>query len=131
VKAGFKIATLMEHQESLRSMKFTPDNRRLVTGSKDSTVRVWDVARQSELYRLEGHTDDVDALAVAENGLRAVTGSRDRTIRLWDIQKGYCLATFTADSIAGQLALSGDGRTIVFRSEGQVHCLKLMGDKKQ
>ncbi|MCC7420352.1 MAG: NPCBM/NEW2 domain-containing protein, partial [Planctomycetaceae bacterium] len=45
--------------------------------------------------RLERHTGQVTALAVAPSGSRAVTGCSDRTVRVWDMESGRETARFT------------------------------------
>src|SRR5262249_52663408 len=59
-----------------------PDGR-VVSGSDDGTVRVWDLDSGACLRVLEGHGADVSAVAVTPDG-RAVSGSVDRTVRVWD-----------------------------------------------
>jgi WD40 repeat protein len=51
-----------------------------VTGSRDGTVRVWDVQRGMALRVLQGHSGSVRCLDV--NGRRAVSGSYDMTARV-------------------------------------------------
>ena len=46
-------------------------------------MRVWDVRRRALDAVLEGHTDDVYALAVLPGG-ELLSGSGDTTIRVWD-----------------------------------------------
>ena len=62
---------------------------RVVSGSADETLRVWDLASGQCLHVLEGHTDEVTAVAVAEG--RVVSGSRGQTLRVWDLAFGQCL----------------------------------------
>ena len=52
------------------------------------TLRVWDLASGRCPHVLEGHTDEVTAVAVAEG--RVVSGSRDQTLRVWDLASGQC-----------------------------------------
>ena len=40
-------------------MAFSPDGRRIVSGSDDETVKVWDAATGQEMLTLKGHTDGV------------------------------------------------------------------------
>ena len=62
----------------------TPDGARIVTGSDDSTARVWDATTGAELGQLKGHTGAVTSVAVTPDGARIVTGSDDNTARVWD-----------------------------------------------
>ena len=49
-------------------MAISDDNERLVTGSGDKTIRVWDLATAREIRRLPGHTDVVHAIALTGEG---------------------------------------------------------------
>src|SRR5947208_3316725 len=75
----------MLHQEVVVSVAFSPRGDRLLTGSQDWKVRVWDAARGKELYRLPrvGH---VSYAAFSPNGDRLLTGSQDKSARLWDAE---------------------------------------------
>jgi WD40 repeat protein len=46
------------HQHGVRSVGWSPDGTRLVSGSADGTIRVWDPDDGTELGRLDGHTND-------------------------------------------------------------------------
>jgi len=65
-----------------------------VSGSGDRTVRVWDRATGLPIGdRFTGHTDAVNALAVArlEGRPVVVSGSSDRTVRVWDLATGQLI----------------------------------------
>jgi WD40 repeat protein len=67
-----------------RSFAAAQTCNRLVTGSSDKTVKVWDMRMFGEcLNTLEGHTDFVSCLSFAGDLL--VSGSDDCSIRLWDV----------------------------------------------
>jgi serine/threonine protein kinase len=65
--------TLLGHRAGLQAVAFAPDGRRLVTGSRDRTARVWDAISGQELLCLQGHRNDVAAVAFAPNGQWLVT----------------------------------------------------------
>ena len=65
------MATLEGHSKQVRSDAFSPDGRRIVCGSEDNSVRVWDA-------RLGGHSDGVRSVA---DGRRIVYGSGDKSLR--------------------------------------------------
>ncbi len=70
-----------------------PDGRRVISGSCDKTIRVWDLEDGRCLGTLEGRTDFILAVAVHPDGRRAISGSADHTLRVWDLEAGRCLAT--------------------------------------
>ncbi|WP_307873653.1 MULTISPECIES: TIR domain-containing protein, partial [unclassified Frankia] len=80
---------LTGHTNGVRSVAFTANGRNLATGSRDRTVRLWDVtnpARPRAIGQpLTGHTDAVVSVAFTANGRTLATGSYDRTVRLWDV----------------------------------------------
>ena len=65
------------------SVDFSPDGRRIVTGSQDHTAKVWDAASGQELLTLIGHKEWIIAVAFSQDGQRIVTGSADGTAKVW------------------------------------------------
>ncbi|KAB2854423.1 MAG: WD40 repeat domain-containing protein, partial [Anaerolineae bacterium] len=57
----------------------------LATGSEDGTVRVLDIATQTELVVLTGHLDDVTSLLFNADGTALFSGSFDSTVRVWGV----------------------------------------------
>ena len=58
--------------------------RRIVSGSKDNTLKVWDATSGQETLTLNGHTDAVSSVAFSPDGKRIVSGSFDRMLKLSD-----------------------------------------------
>lgn len=68
------------------------DHDKILTGSDDTKINVWDANTGASRAQLNGHEGGVWALQYDGNTL--VSGSTDRTVRIWDIAKGRCLHTF-------------------------------------
>lgn len=60
-----------------------------VSGSRDRTLRIWDLATCETRFILSGHTASIRCIAV--QGHRVVSGSYDGSARLWDLRTGVCL----------------------------------------
>ncbi|MGH3813562.1 MAG: WD40 repeat domain-containing protein, partial [Pseudonocardiaceae bacterium] len=82
------LCPLTGHAGAVRAVAWSPDGTRLLTGSDDGAVWVWDAATAEPLHQLTGHTGGVGAVAWSPNGTRLLTGSTDNTARVWDATSG-------------------------------------------
>jgi WD40 repeat protein len=76
---------LWGHTAIVTSIVIFNDNRRIISGSADCQVRVWDVSNKCECAVLKGHSDEVYSVAVNSDCSLAASASKDRTIRIWDL----------------------------------------------
>lgn len=53
--------------------------------SKDNTIKIWDLESGECRQTFEGHTANVESVAIAPDGKQIFSGSRDRTIRRWQL----------------------------------------------
>ena len=72
----------------VNSVAFSPEGRRVVSGSIDKTVRIWNTATGEVKAELKGHTNDVNSVAFAQDGSQVVSGSDDNTVRIWNAATG-------------------------------------------
>ncbi len=97
--------TLAGHEKPIHAMAFSPDSTRMVTGSEDQTVRVWNLAnpQMPEQSKLAGHTGTVTAVAFSPDGNQVLSGAADKLVRLWNLADGMLLKNFPghADGILG------------------------------
>jgi WD40 repeat protein len=84
---GKLLLKLEGHKEAVANAAFSPDGKRIVSGSHDRTLRVWDAATGKQLLVLEGHTDDCGG-CFSPDGKWIVSSSADNTIRCWDAATG-------------------------------------------
>lgn len=78
---------LKGHTASVWSVAFSPDGKVLASGSKDSTIILWDpILRQVLGPPLKGHTASITSVLFSSTSTTLVSGSDDGTIILWDVR---------------------------------------------
>jgi ribosome assembly protein 4 len=71
------------HVGSVYQVAWSSDSRMVVSGSKDTTMKLWDIEKRKLMFDLPGHADEVYAVDWAPDGERVASGSKDRMLRIW------------------------------------------------
>jgi WD40 repeat protein len=110
-----RLVRLVENDEAIRTLALSADGLRIVTGSRNGTVRLWDGATGNPLGEpLTGHADYVNSVAFSQDGKYVVSASRDHTLRLWNASTGDPVGQpIKNDSAVSSVAFSPDGKRIV------------------
>jgi len=83
------LRALTGHHHSVRAIAAHGDT--LVSGSYDSSVRVWRISTGDLLHRLMGHTAKVYSVVLDHERNRCISGSMDNTVRIWSVETGQQL----------------------------------------
>ena len=75
------------HTSWISPVAFNSSGRILASGSRDHTVRLWDVQTGQQLFVFHGHTSLIRSVAFSRDGLPWPVGVR-MTVRLWDVHTG-------------------------------------------
>ncbi len=106
------------HPHEVHAVAFSPDGVSLATGSRDRTVKIWDVSSQSVLRTLQGHTAAVWAVSYSPDGRLLASASADRTVRVWEAETGDLVQVLSRhDAAVRDVAFRDDGRTLASASE--------------
>jgi WD40 repeat protein len=100
------------HTAEVSSLAYSPDGRRLATGSFDRTVAVFDVASQERLFHLN-QGQKVHYLAFSPDGLTLAAGNPQGLVKLWDLGTGKKRSTLKGQARPlRSLCYSPDGRLV-------------------
>lgn len=131
-------ATMKGHSGTVRAI--SSDRGKVVSGSDDQSVIVWDKQTSQLLEELKGHDAQVSCVRML-SGERVLTASQDGTVKMWDVRTDTCVATIGRcssavlcmeyDDATGILAAGGRdaiGNVWDIRAGRQMH--KLLGHTK-
>ena len=136
LRDSWQVRTFAGHSGAVRSVRLSPDGRWALSGSRDRTVRLWEVATGRCVQTFEGHADDVTSVSFGPDGRSALSASLDKTLRLWEVSTGHCVRAFeghkafvdsACQSLDGQWALSGGSdNTLRLWEVSTGHCLRTL-----
>ncbi|MBW4448809.1 MAG: hypothetical protein KME38_18590 [Spirirestis rafaelensis WJT71-NPBG6] len=114
---GDLIKTLTGHTRSVIAIAFSPDGKYVISGSRDSTLKIWNWQTGVEVRTLRSHTSWVNAIAISPDGKYLISASLDKALKVWDWQTGIEVRTIqghTRSVIA--IAFSADGKYLISAS---------------
>ncbi|MEL7001608.1 MAG: caspase family protein [Bacteroidota bacterium] len=82
------------HYATIKSVAFTPDGKYLLTGSRDKTIKLWEIASGRELRTFFGHTSTINDISVSSDGKFFISSSADQTAKMWEITTGKLIKSF-------------------------------------
>ncbi len=109
IKFAAPVSELKGHTGPVTSIAYAADGNRVLTASKDGTVKVWNSATNELTRTIE--LDDGPATAMAVSGTRVLTGHANGAVVLWDWEKADKIGTFKRnDAEIWSVAFLGDGQ---------------------
>ncbi|KAG8846507.1 hypothetical protein FRB91_000721 [Serendipita sp. 411] len=119
------------HENSVWSVSFSADGSKLVSGSSDHTIRIWDLESESPMVKtLRGHTGSVLCVAFSSDSQMVVSGSHDKTVRVWGVETGEVKQQRAYGDSIWSVAFSPNNSKIVSGcNDHTIHVWDLEGDK--
>ena len=103
---GVHVFTYRGHTDTVFAVAWSPDGKRIASGSSDKTVQVWDASDGSHLFTYRGHSSWVLDVAWSPDGKYLASAGADKTVQVWDASNGHHLFTYTG-TLIGCLGLPG------------------------
>ena len=126
IDSGKILDTYRGHTDAVTAVAFVPGGTRFVSGSRDKTIRLWDVKSPGKsLKTWSEHQGAVGAMVISSDGKMMVSGCGAGAIKIWDLRHpGKSLASINWHrSVIRTLALSPDKK--ILASGGEDKSVKL------
>lgn len=97
---SFQVHHLVGHAHKITCVRLFDNEKGVITGSADRSLKVWDISRQT--YRQTAtfrHSSTANCIDVGIDSSIAVTGHLDGGIRFWDVRTGDRTADISGKSI--------------------------------
>jgi DNA-binding beta-propeller fold protein YncE len=113
VESGKEIALIKDARQSVKSLAFTADGKRLVAGTLDADIRIYDFAKKELLKTIVPGDTVIHKVAVNPQGTLIASAGREKVLKIWDLVTGKLVHGIDAHPRDVQsVAFSPDGRTL-------------------
>jgi WD40 repeat protein len=116
------LRTLAGHGGGIYKAVISHDRKRLASGSRDGTIKIWDLATGADPRTLVADSLAVKSVAWSPDGRVLASSGNDGLVKLWDATSGQELRALTHAWREGRVALvncvlfSPDGKTVASRN---------------
>lgn len=116
IESGRLLKSYAEHTDEVTSLTLSPDERRLISGAKDKTIRIWDLTQ--ETLPVVAHTASIADLI--RSGERLISSGHDGIVKVWDLRRGELLHTL-GGHVGRFVAIGAAGTTLVTAAHESAH----------
>jgi WD40 repeat protein len=100
----------LQHDGSITSLAFSPDDKSLAVADTQAIVVLWDTDTWKQKSKIEGPEDlIINSLAFSPNGKFLAWGCEDQTVQIWEVATGKLVTTLPGHSQAVTEVAYGSG----------------------
>jgi WD40 repeat protein len=111
---GLDISIYTGHFLKINSVSYSSDDKMILSGSKDKTIKEWNRETGKCIRTYIGHSSYVTSVIYSNDGKKILSGSDDKTIKEWDRETGECIRTYIGHSDrVTSVSYSIDGKKIL------------------
>lgn len=126
VTSGFgqppKLVLPIGHTGPVNSVEFSPDGKKIVTASKDNTIKLWDAISGILLVDIKGHSDEVNFAKFTMDGKKIISGSKDGYAKIWDASTGELIESYWHQYGVSTAALNKNSTKFITGTSDGTYC---------
>ncbi len=100
---------------AVNTVIISPDSQNLISGSTDTTIKLWNLNTGELLHTLTGHLTAVLSVSITTDGNTLASSSSDGIIKIWHVKTGRLIQTLNG---LIPVAFSPDGKTLLSGGNG-------------
>jgi len=116
----FELAGHSDWFGGILSVDFGSNNKFLASGSKDKTIKIWDIKRGTEVKTLSEHSDHINSVSVSPNNQLLASGGDDKSLKLWDLKAGKAIISIPHPQKIYSVCFSPDGNYIATACQDKI-----------
>ncbi len=117
VRQKSPVRLLREHTEEVVSVAISSDEQFIASGSRDGTLKIWDVRSGRVIRPIDPKAGEIDAVAISPDGKLVASGGVDKLVSIWDVETGKFIKALPGHTEQIQsISFSPDGKQIASSS---------------
>ncbi len=102
------------HDQRVLAVAVSPDSNYVATGSRDRSVKLWELSTGREVRNFLGHDGSINGIAFSTDGKFILTSCSDMTAKIWEVETGKNIfTTEPTTKLLTEVAISPDMKYFV------------------
>lgn len=128
ISTGQQVGILKGHSRRVMTLLSLPSENKLISGSQDKSIIVWDLVAQKQVRQLMGHTSSVVALASSSD--KWASGDQEGRIIIWDRKTGDPIKPYKQFASPVKALLFSSGEKLICASKNTIYLFDIETDKE-